>query len=52
MDAHDEGALGEAGDDADDISPDEQASADDPMLTQLDKTVADSFPASDPPAVP
>jgi hypothetical protein len=38
----------------DDATPDPDAVADpdDPSLTEYDKTIADSFPASDPPAQP
>ncbi len=32
--------------------PDAVAAVDDPSLTEYDKTIADSFPASDPPAQP
>lgn len=32
--------------------PDRQPDADDPTLTEYDKTLADSFPSSDPPAMP
>jgi hypothetical protein len=32
--------------------PDTVPSADEPDITEYDKTVADSFPASDPPAQP
>ncbi len=32
--------------------PDTVAAQDDPSLTEYDKTIADSFPASDPPAQP
>jgi len=32
--------------------PDGVASSDDPTLSEYDKSLADSFPASDPPAIP
>lgn len=32
--------------------PDRTPAADDPTLTEYDKTLADSFPSSDPPAMP
>lgn len=32
--------------------PDAVPATDDPSLTEYDKTIADSFPASDPPAQP
>lgn len=35
-----------------DDDPDLQPAADDPTLTEYDKTLADSFPSSDPPAMP
>jgi len=38
--------------DRDEVRSDEVSSPDDPLLTQYDKELADSFPASDPPAQP
>jgi hypothetical protein len=35
-----------------DLSPDDVTSTDDPTLSEYDKEMADSFPASDPPAQP
>ena len=35
-----------------DDDPDNVPDADDPSLTEYDKTLADSFPSSDPPAMP
>ncbi|MDQ2857656.1 MAG: hypothetical protein M3R53_03260 [Candidatus Eremiobacteraeota bacterium] len=35
-----------------DESPDETTSRDDASLSDYDKTIADSFPSSDPPAMP
>ncbi|MBC5798526.1 MAG: hypothetical protein GIX03_04345 [Candidatus Eremiobacteraeota bacterium] len=43
--------VDQPGDD-DAADPDAVADPDDPSLTEYDKTVADSFPASDPPAQP
>ena len=39
-------------DDAPPDDPDAVAATDDPTLTEYDKTLADSFPSSDPPAMP
>ncbi len=38
--------------DDDATDPDAVRAPDDPSLTEYDKTIADSFPASDPPALP
>ncbi len=39
-------------DDAPDEEADRVPAPDDPSLTEYDKTLADSFPSSDPPAMP
>ena len=39
-------------DDAEEDDADTITSSDDPSLSEYDKTMADSFPASDPPAQP
>jgi len=36
----------------DDQAADDMTSSDDASLTEYDKTIADSFPSSDPPATP